>query len=307
MRITHNTRMNTMLVDLERKQNEIYNSQRILETGKEVEKSSDDPARAHQIMRLNDEISRRDQYSENVADAIANLGYAENEMVQLQDILQEARALAVQGAHGTYNEDDLEYLASRVDQILHEAVTIANARHEESYIFGGFNTQEAPYEMVLDATTGDIVMVQDLPSGMDGVINRIIEEGVELPVNIPGTDVFQTGDPAAEGDMFQVLIDLRDALRDGDIDSVETSIGDLDDSLDRVANTVTKIGGYINRLQNTELKLEDQNIASEEHRSEAQDADMAYWISEFQLQKITLESAMQLASKILPMSLVNFL
>lgn len=194
-----------------------------------------------------------------------------------------------------------------MDQILHELVAIANARHENSYIFGGFNTQEAPYNLITDPATGELIQVADLSTGMDGQITHTVEEGVRIPINIRGSEVFQTGDPGDPGDLFQVLIDLRDGLRDNDPDAIQSTIDQLDEGYELVNEAVTRIGGYVRRLQDTEIKLQDHNVDAGEHLSKAQDADLAEWISRFQLQQVALETAMQLGGRLLPRSLVDFI
>ncbi|HEB85213.1 MAG TPA: hypothetical protein ENI92_09470 [Bacteroidetes bacterium] len=307
MRVTQQTKTNQLLLDLERRQNEILRSQRVLTTGREVDKPSDDPSRARRALMLSSSIKRRDQHIENINDANAKLGYTEGELQHTQDLLNEARSLALQGSSGTLNDKDLEYLSYRVDEILHELVAVANARHEGQYIFGGFNTQEPPYSLVTDATTGETIMVQDLASGMDGVIYRITADGERVPGNVPGTDVFQTGDPGDSGDMFQVMIDLRDALQDGDRSTIQGALDRIDEAAERVRGTIAKVGGYMQRLQATETRQEDMNVLETEHLSEAQDADIAEWISRWQLQQVALETAMNVGARVITTSLVNFI
>ncbi len=307
MRISFQTSMNTLMGDLNEQRAELYRSQQVVSSTLEVEKASDDPIKARQIMQLNGELSQTDQFATNVEGAMTYLSFTDNELQNVQDLLTEARALAVQGATETMDESDRTAAAERVEQILNELVSIANSRHGDRYLFGGFNTQEAPYELDTDPATGETIQVQDLPSGMDGVIYANIGEQERVQMNIPGTDVFQTGAPGDSGDMFDVLIDLRDGLQDDDSEAIQDTITRFDDASDRVGIARAKVGGIIMRLENTENRLAADEVNKTQFLSDAQDADMAEWIQKLELQQIALEMAMEAGTQTFQQSLLNFI
>jgi|GEM_PF-1785896 len=351
MRITNQMKRNQMVLDLNRLQNEMFISQNVLNTGKEVNRGSDDAAAARRIMLLENSSARREQYIENIDDGKARIGYAESQLMAAEDILTQLRTVAIEGSNSATTDVDREALAVKVDNLLHELVSIANARHEEQYIFGGYNTQSAPYEIITDPATGETIQVRDLEglnngvdlgANMDGEIYRKTSDGEDVKINVNGTDVFQTGDPDETGDVFKVIIDLRDALRDG-IDNDDEQIaafptdllgspimpqeGDpgynpeiykslltisetmekLDTSADLIRNQLTVLGGIYQRLDNSENKHEDISLIESEHLSEIQDADITEWLSKFQLQSIALEQAMNVSSRVLNANLVNFI
>lgn len=334
MRITNQMKQSQLMFDLNRLQNDVFISQRVLNSGKEIERPSDDPARARKIMLLRSQSLRRNQYEKNISDGIARLSYTETQLTQADNLLKEARTLTIQGTNGGITDQDRKSLATRVDQLLHEMITVANSRNEDQYIFGGFNTQEAPYRMITDPTTGDVIQVQDLPDGMDGKIYRVTADGEQVQVNVPGSDVFQTGDPGEDGDIFQVLVNLRDALNDGiandadqDPPTVPPTPGDpvwsraeydsaavISESLDKldaaaevIREKLTFVGSNVKQLMNSQQRHQDLQIQEDEHLSQAQDADLAEWITKFQMQTIALQQAMQVGSKVLSTNLVNFI
>lgn len=338
MRVTNQMKRSQLLIDLERQQRDVFDSQRILNSGKLVSSPSDDPAAARKIMQLAAADRRRDQHTQNIDDGIARLGYTEAQLGRMDDLMSEARSIVIQTSNGAIADEDRAAVAERVDEMVYEIVSIANSRHEEQYIFGGYNTQEAPYEILKDPATGEAIGVQDQAQGMDGAIYRITADGEKIQINVPGTDIFQTGDPGDSGDLFQILIDFRDALKDGVYNDEEqdpplnpgdpgydptapvytrpqydskTVISETLDKLDAAAEFIrgarARVGGSVKRLMNTKDRHLDLDIREDEHRSNMQDADLVEWITKFQLQSIALEQAMQVSSKVLNTSLVNFI
>ncbi|MDP8207696.1 MAG: flagellar hook-associated protein FlgL [Candidatus Electryonea clarkiae] len=307
MRVTQKSSIDALLGHVNRIREDLYQSQQVINSGVEVEKPSDDPMRARKIMMLNDQISRRNRFTENISSTMTKLHHTESELQSAEDLLVEARTLAVQGSTGTLNSDDRATLAVRVDQILHEMASVANSRHGESYLFGGFNTREAPYQMIEDSVTGDVTQVQDLPTGMDGTTYTIIGENEKIPSNIPGTEIFQTGSPGEDGDVFQVLIDLRDALRNDNLEGIQNSLDKIDDSADRIRLSISKLGGIVRRLENVDNRMKDLNLDSEEHLSKIQDADIALWAKDYELHRVALQNAMQIGTQVITSSLIDFI
>ncbi len=307
MRVSYQQKIDSFMQDLNRHRADMYRTQQVMTSQREVDKPSDDPMAARKILQLNDELGRNDQFSRNISSALTYLSFTENELQNADELLIEARSLAIQGANETMSASERAASAERVDQILHELVSVANARHGDRYLFGGFNTQESPYDTNTDPVTGDVIQVQDLPGGMDGVIYSEIGDKERVQMNIPGTEVFQTGAPGAAGDMFDVLIDLRDGLRNDDSATIQNTITRFDDGMDRVAIARARLGGIVNRLENMENRHGDNKVSKTAVLEDTQDADIAEWIQKFELQKVAMEMAMQAGIRSLDNSLLSFL
>ena len=70
------------------------------------------------------------------------------------DIMQRLKELNVQASQGTYNKDDLKIMASEVDQLLGELISIANGRDSDgSTIFSGEKTNLEPFEVLTGRIT----------------------------------------------------------------------------------------------------------------------------------------------------------
>lgn len=307
MRITNYMKMNSLLYNLDKLQNRIFLTQNVLSTGEDLQRVSDDPARADRVMNLNGQLSRLSQYDENLQNAETRLSHTDFELQSILDVISEVRTVALQGANEAMNDEDRQDLAVQIDNYLHDSIAIANSKYNGQYIFGGYNTQEAPYSTVTDQDTGDVIGVRDLESNMDGITTVTTSDGEQIQANIPGTAVFQAGEPGDDGDFFQVLIDLRDALRENDQETIEGVITRLDDAQQRITDSLALTGSLVARITTLKSRIMDNELTTTDHLSETKDADITEWISRYQLDQVALQNAMQVGTNILNNSLLNFI
>lgn len=343
MRVTNQMKSSFLLYDLSKIQNDVFLAQRVLNTGKEVSTPSDDPAATRRILQLEASQNRRDQYIENIDDGVARMAYTESSLAQIEDLLVEAKSIALEGSNGATTDEDRYHLAARAESILYEVYNLSNSKHEGQYIFGGFQTKEAPYEFVygvLPLGDPDTVIAVQNPhptTEKEGKIYRMSADGERIQTNVTGVEVFQPGTMGDDDDIFQALINLRDALQDGidndteiqeiisdplydplvdgaytdaqaySLDTIQDSIDKLDATSDRVRTLRARLGGAVQRLENSEERHLDIEIIETEHLSDAQDADLTEWITKYQTQSIALEQALQITAQVLRSSLVNFI
>ena len=125
------------------------------------------------------------------------------------------------------------------------------------------------------------------PEDITGSINREIEEGVVVSVNVSGREVF-----LKDVDIFGSLIQLRDALERSDRASITTSIEKIDSSLDQVLGVLGDVGARINRLNLTDTRLEDELLRTSFVLSKIEDTNIAEAILNFETEKSALEAAL---------------
>ncbi len=140
------------------------------------------------------------------------------------------------------------------------------------------------------------------PEDITGSVNREIEEGVVVPVNVSGREVF-----SKDVDIFGSLIQLRDALERGDTATISSSIDKIDSSLDQVLGVLGDVGARINRLNFTDQRLEDEILRTSFTLSKIEDTNIAEAILNFETEKSALEAALAAGARIIQPSLINFL
>lgn len=152
-----------------------------------------DPIAAAHSTRLQSHIRHIDRYDRNIAHTQAKYAIAEGFMSTGIDIMQRLKELNVQASQGTYNKDDLKIMASEVDQLLDELVTIANGRDSDgSTIFSGERTNVEPFEVLTGHVEGkDGVSITEVNYTGSLSKNRVeISENSFVKENFPGNEVF---------------------------------------------------------------------------------------------------------------------
>lgn len=184
---------NDMLYQLGIRQYRMNELQNKMGTQTRVQDLRDDPLAASRSARFQSALVRMKQYSGNVEAAQSELRYAEGYLAEGLSLVQRIRDLAVQGANGTYNREQLGAMAVEVDQLLEELVKTGNAQDTAGrFIFSGFDARTEPFRLasgwVPDAdgrvTTG-VQYVGDIGRNM-----AQIGDSAYVPINVAGNDAF---------------------------------------------------------------------------------------------------------------------
>ncbi len=157
-------------------------------TGLKFRKPSDDPAGVATSMVLSREIAFLDQFERNINDGKNQLSFLESNLSNLNNLVQRARELAVQGASDTLSDADRRALSLEIDQILEQVAVLSNDQFAGRYAYGGFRTLTEPFTINRDTADGKISSL--FYRGDMGEIMRRVSQGSLLDVNLTGKEVF---------------------------------------------------------------------------------------------------------------------
>lgn len=153
-------------------------------TGKRVLTPADDPAAAGKILNLNEAREITTQYATNGKVGYSKLVAEEDALIGVNNLLQRARELAVQGNNDTYADSQRQAIALEIRQLLEEMIGLSNKRDVNGeYLFAGNKSQAKPFSRDV---AGNYVY-----SGDDG--QRLLQIGPtrQLAVGDSGTEVFR--------------------------------------------------------------------------------------------------------------------
>ena len=163
-------------------QAQVNKTQTELATGKKVLTPADDPAAAAEILRINSELSKVDQYSANGDLAESQLELEENIIDNAENVLQRVRELVIQANNATQSSETRGAIAREVEERLTELVDIANSKNfNGDYVFSGFQSGTAPFAI----ESGGVNY-----SGDDGQRFVKVSSSSEIAVSDSGADVF---------------------------------------------------------------------------------------------------------------------
>ena len=138
-----------------------------------------------------------------------------------------------------------------------------------------------------------------------GTIQREIETGVSMPINITADEL--TSDVKTGIDMTGTMIRFGQSLLQNNQPGIETAIDEIDVVFKTVLAAQSKNGARINRFETTLDRNGNQSTQTESLQSNLEDAEMADTITKFMLTQNVYNAALNSASKIIQPSLVNFL
>ncbi|POR03974.1 flagellar hook-associated protein 3 [Alkalispirochaeta sphaeroplastigenens] len=174
----------------------------------------DAPLAAAHATRYRSYTVRLERFGENIGTIKDRNQIAEGYVQRSVDLLQRARELAVQGAHGTYAPEDLRHMGAEMNEILQEMVELGNARGSDgTMIFSGDRTKQQPFQALTGMVTGDNQrMITEVHyQGTITPQSAEISENVFLESNFPGNRVFW-----AEAQQIQSRLDARQYQVDQD-------------------------------------------------------------------------------------------
>jgi len=126
-------------------------------TGSRINRSSDSPSEAYNVLSLNSQERSLQNYIDNLSDAIGTLEFSSTVIDDITSYISDAKLRISQVTSGTYDQQTRERTAEAINDILEQIVALANTKHMNQYIFGGANTTSAPY--VVRRTDGEITNV----------------------------------------------------------------------------------------------------------------------------------------------------
>jgi flagellar hook-associated protein 3 FlgL len=305
MRVTEGMISRQILRNLNKTSGSILHSQQQLSSGQRLTKASDDPVGVVEMMSYRNDIAHLEEYKKTMAGSTEWMKASSTVLASIEDALFEVRDIAEQADSGLVTAEQHEALAQQVDQYLQELIDLSNSRNGERALFGGTQTRTQPFTAVY---TGDrITAVTANPDGIDGEQVREIGQGQSIVINAKGGELFQPGGTGTDSDVFQVLINIRDALAAHDISTVGTEISALNDIQNRFTEANSTMGSKITRLQFSVDRANIMVLDKTERLSDIQDTDYAQAIIDYYAQQQMYDTSLSISAQILQNSLVNYL
>ena len=271
-----------------------------LATGERILAPSDDPAAATQVLQLEQIIAETSQYQRNADHADAKLSLEESVLIEVGDILQRVRELAVRANNDTLNAGDRSAIAAEVRTTIDALVQLANTQDASGeYLFAGFQVGTQPFS---HDGFGNFSYAGD-----QGQRALQIGSNRQVTISNSGDEVFMRVDDGAGGisDMFSTLYDFAVDLEANNPSTA--SITRIDSALDKMLTVRSSIGARMNTIESQRNANDSFSLLMEENRSKLKDLDYAEAVSRFEQQLLALQASQQSFIRIEGLSLFNHL
>jgi len=297
MRITQKILFGNFMRDINRNRSELANVQSDLSSGKRVRVPSQGPTEFQRSRIIEENIRKEEQYQSNISGGLRQGRMAQEALDETVDRLINIKQIVTQGANGSADASVRTNMADEVAGIRDSLVFTLNQSYGDRYLFAGTNSAEEPFVNDGGGPGGITNNSNDVPPQVT------VADGVKLDISITGSELRDT----ESGDLFEVIGNIEDALRNNDADALSGMIDTIDDSIEHVTTVTSRLGNNINRMDYVFEQYESTRISQKSDVSEMVDTDYANAFSELQRIQVAFDSAMAVHSTMFGNSLLDYL
>jgi len=240
-----------------------------------------------QSLTIQSDLAGIEQMGRNIDFGNSWLNASESALTSVETILSDTKALCVQMANGTIGADQRSAAAETVQNNLQEIVSLANTNVAGNYIFSGTKTDTVPFDQ------------NGTYNGDNNAFAIKISKNSTIEIGSDGDAVF--------GTLFNTLIDLKDDLQNNNVDGIQDAMDNLDGNFDGIRTKISDIGSKMNRMEIKNKIYQDLNLTNTKRLSNIEDADIAEAVMNVKAAELTYQAALASSSKVMTLSLVNYL
>jgi len=160
-------------------------------TGSRVNRASDDPSSAYQILGLQSQTTKLENYMSIIDSVTSTLEMTSTVLSSMSSLLSDVETSLTQLISGTYNDDDRDSLITSINSSLEEMVSYANTKNLGKYLFSGASTTTAAYTIEYDSED----VISDVTyTGSSDELTVEVASGVTTTSYYVGTDLFSCDD-----------------------------------------------------------------------------------------------------------------
>ncbi|HXZ11171.1 MAG TPA: flagellar hook-associated protein FlgL [Candidatus Sulfotelmatobacter sp.] len=258
-----------------------------LASGRTINQPSDNPAGTAALVLNHVAQSQNDTFQSNVSTLQTSESTADSALNSAENVIDQAISLGVQAGDSNLSDQQRAAIATQLQGIQQQLISIANTNVGGSYLFAGTDTQTAPF--VADGAS---------PAGVDYVGNEEVAS-VELNnnqsvnVNVPGDQLFLNPSGSLLGSLNQLITAVQ---TNTNIQGASTALGTA--ATEFTTQRLT-YGSVLNQLQSASTLLNNQEVQLQTQEQSLSGADLATVETNFSQAQIAYTSLLDAESHIL--------
>jgi flagellar hook-associated protein 3 FlgL len=278
---------------------DLNDASKTVTTGKRINTLSDDPMGMVTATGIKSTLKGLDQLERGLSLGKSWLTASESALTQAQNLVSDAKTLALQMANSPISSNSRENAAIMVQHHLEQLVSLANTRVDDRYIFSGNHTDTPPFALDTD---GSLVKDEDGSVSYQGDNQPFAiktEGGSTLTIGGDGDAVFSQ--------IFETLANFKEALETDDLEEINTAMDALDSDFEDLNSQITAVGSKMTRLDMKFTMFQELKINGTERLSALEDADIIAAITHLEQMQLSYQAALSSSSKVMSTSLLDYL
>ncbi|OPY80774.1 MAG: Flagellar hook-associated protein 3 [Syntrophorhabdus sp. PtaU1.Bin153] len=185
MRVTDSMKYDLFVLRFSSVKAQLDQVQERLAANKKVSRPSDNPVAFAKGVELGAEQVLYEQFGSNITQAKTVFSLYNLSFNSIREGLSVAKTVAADHATGSMTSSLRESALKQIDSVIEQLVSNGNTMSGGSYIFGGKQTNEAPFRLNADHSV-DLL----LPPGSEGSNEVYLDRGYRETIGISGRDAF---------------------------------------------------------------------------------------------------------------------
>jgi flagellar hook-associated protein 3 FlgL len=309
-RVTQQSASMLMVADLQSSLAQLTQLQEEAATGKQINQPSDNPAGTSEVLSLNAQLGRFQQYSSNITDGQSWLDTADTTLGSAVKALDQVQTDVLSGANNTaLVNGGGQALSQEVLSIKQQLLGLASTTYNNRPIFSGtYGTSPYPQGMasgVSDPTSSSYdADVAYAYAGSSTTVTRVVSPGQTVNVSVTGQQVFGSGSTS----VFALLDTISQDLAKGNTAALSgTDLSQLQTALSTVTQAQGTVGALGASLATDATQVTGKVTAIQDQVSNLTDASEDQVATLLDLQETSYQAALETTAKIIQPSLVQFL
>ncbi|RDY24501.1 flagellar hook-associated protein 3 [Romboutsia maritimum] len=308
MRITNSAMTKNYLFDLQNNLQKMDNINTKLNTGKMVNRVSDDPHKAVKILSLNSEIKNVEKYNYNIDETVGWMNNTDAALNELGTTVSDIKALITKAGNGAYGPDELKALSTEMNEKMKELGEVLNTTHGGKFIFGGDVTDEKPAKVVQNP---DGTVSLTLNNSSSGNLNASISDGIVLDYNVSAVELVGSDEKSLKN--LNSISEIFNKMGKGtETDEDKNKLmGDLmkgvDTFFNHALNNRTEMGARVNTAECVKNSNEENILNMKSILSLDQDVDYSKTYIEWKSAELIYTASVQVGAKLSVPTILDYL
>ena len=254
-----NTNVNASIAQnaLAKNERSMNTSMERLSTGQRINAASDDAAGLAIASRMTSQIKGLETGIKNANDAISMISVADGALVEVTNMLQRMRELALQASNGTTTSDDRNYLSAEYVNLLSEIDRIAeNTQWNGNSILNHTTTASSTFKYQVGANGGQTIAVDfgDMTNSASGSFASLTLSAANL---VAGT----TASALTKGVSAITFIDSAITAVNTQRSTFGAAVNQLTYAVDNLASVAVNAEASRSRILDTDYASETSELA----------------------------------------------
>ena len=292
MRVTPGMTADNALYNLQQGRAKLEKIQEQISSGMNINRPSDDPISARQILNLEAKLKEGQQYASNITKGQLWLNITDTAIDGINAIVDGVKKVAASMvgdiSDPTINTINIEQLK----QLKQQLVDLGNTKLGDQYIFAGFKNLVAPFDGA------------GASAGTPGEIEIDIDRDSPAAINVSGEKLLLgTGDYGA----VNIFTEIDNLIAATTIAEVQTGIKQMTKATNQVVSARADVAGRMIRMEAAQTMATRNQSALKNMISNIQTVDYAKAGVELSQQQTAFEAALSTTAKITNLSLLDYL